>query len=65
MDQKVTCTNCGSEAQGSGNISCLCDKSNCSGQRCAANFLSKVFKCSCGATGIPKQTLNYMQKHCS
>ncbi|GIC75613.1 hypothetical protein FMO003_10390 [Moritella sp. F3] len=65
MDQLIKCTTCDSEAQGSGHVSCLCDKDHCSGQRCAANSLSKEFKCSCGATGMPEQTLNYMKKHCS
>ncbi|TCW20213.1 hypothetical protein EDB48_104159 [Vibrio crassostreae] len=65
MEQLVTCTRCGEEAQGFGNVKCRCDKSNCFGQRCAANSLSKEFKCSCGASGIPEQTSTYMKKHCS
>jgi len=65
MDQLVPCTKCGSEAQGSGHVNCLCDKDNCFGQRCPAGTLSKEFKCSCGASGTPEQTLNYMKRHCS
>jgi len=64
MNQDVKCTNCGKDAQGSGSVSCWCDRDNCTGQRCSAHRLSDHFKCShCNTEGTPKETMNYYHYH--
>jgi len=64
MRKIIKCPKCGKDAQGSGGVSCWCDKDWCTGQRCGADHLAENFECpACGANGQTPEANAYYARY--